>query len=430
MFKNLIKKIFGEKLVLMYHYVVAQVACTLYRNPSKKLTVIGVTGTKGKTTTSNYIWATLNAGGIKTGLLSTVQFGIADKLELNDKHMTMPGRFFIQRKLHEMVQAGCTHAVVETPSEGIKQHRASCIDYSIALFTNLSPEHLPSHGGSFENYKQAKGKLFKYLSKHSGETTILANADSEHAAYYLSFPASHKITYALDSPADYRASNIEEKHSSVTFTVNEEEYEVHSPGRFNVYNALPAIIIARKFGVNSENINKGFTTIGTVPGRMEEMVTNNKQDFRVFVDYAHEKSSMHAALKASRVLAKENKVIVLLGAEGGGRDKRKRTEMGKATAELADYVIVSNVDPYDDPAMEIIEDIATAAEAGGKKRDEDLFTIEDRREGIKKALELTRAGDIVLITGKGAEQSMLIKGEETPWDDRKITKELLLEIQK
>ncbi len=426
--KNLIKKILGEKLVLLYHHLVARLACLWYRNPSQKLTVIGVTGTKGKTTTSNYIWATLNAGGIKTGLLSTVNFRIGDLVEVNDRHMTMPGRFFVQRKLREMVQAGCTHAVVETPSEGIKQHRASCIDYSTAIFTNLSPEHLPSHGNSFEKYKEAKGKLFSFLGKHEGETTILANADSEHSSYFLSFPATHKITYALDTSADYRAEDIEEAQDSVTFSINGTRYTVHSPGRFNVYNALPAIIVAKNLGVSNEDINKGLKEIGTIPGRMEEI--KEGQDFRVFVDYAHEKSSMRAALAAARTLAGAHNVLVVLGAEGGGRDKHKRSEMGVAAAELADYVVVSNVDPYDDPPMEIIEDIASAVEAEGKVRNENLFTIEDRREGIKKALSLAATDDIVLITGKGAEQSMLIAGEEIKWDDRKITKELLRGLQK
>lgn len=426
--KNLIKKILGERLVLLYHFMIARFACIWYRNPSQKMTIIGVTGTKGKTSTANFIWSALNAGGIKTGLLSTVNFRIGDKTELNDKHMTMPGRFFVQRKLHEMQRAGCTHAVIETPSEGIKQHRASCIDYSIAIFTTLSPEHLPSHGGSFENYKHAKGKLFKMLSKHKGNTTIIANADSEHVNYFLSFKATKKITYALNNHADFQAKNIQEAEESTTFTVNDSKFTFYIPGLFNIYNTLPAIILSEIFGVSNEQVNKGFATLGTIPGRMEEI--QGVQNFKVFVDYAHEESSMRAATKAARVLANGNKVIVLLGAEGGGRDTSKRSAMGSAVAELADYVIISNVDPYDDDPMQIIEDIARAAETGGKIRNQNLFTIEDRRVGIQKALSFAREGDVVLITGKGAEQTMLIGSKEIDWDDREITRELLLELKK
>lgn len=433
MFKELIKKILGERLILLYHLLVAKLACLIYRNPSKKLTVIGITGTKGKTTTANYIWAVLNEGGIKTGLLSTVHFGVGNKVELNDKHMTMPGRFFVQKKLGEMVDAGCTHAVIETPSEGIKQHRHSCIDYSTAIFTSLTPEHLASHGGSFQKYKEAKGKLFATLSAHNGKTLIIANSDDEHASYFLSFAADKKITYALNSPADHTPQDINETADTVSFNLGGSQFTLHTPGRFNIYNALPAIIIARSLGISDAKINEGFKNLGTIPGRMEEIETS-KQGFRVFVDYAHEAASLTAVLKTARKLAGEHSVIVLTGGQGGGRDKSKRPAMGAVAAELADFCIVANEDPYDDDPLEIIEDIARAAEhpptGGDKVRGQNLFAIEDRREGIKKALELANVGDVVLITGKGAEQTMIVKGKALPWDDRKITQELLRELNK
>lgn len=432
--KNLIKKIVGERLVLMYHLVLAKLACAVYGNPSSKMTVIGVTGTKGKTSTVNYIWAALNAGDIKTGVLSTVNFRIGDVQEVNDKHMTMPGRFFVQRKLREMVQAGCTHAVVETTSEGIKQHRASCIDYSIAVFTNISPEHLQSHGGSFDNYKQAKGKLFKMLSKHEGDTMILANTDSEYAPYFLSFPATSKLTYSVnaDSSANYIATDIEQDRDSVSFGLGDDKYVLNSPGTFNVYNALPAVMLAKHFGVSVEDISNGLANIGTIPGRMEEIVEVGPLQFRVFVDYAHEETSLRAALGTARSLANsEGKVIVLIGGQGGGRDRAKRALMGAAAAELADVVIVANEDPYDDNPLEIINEIADAAEsppAGGvgKVRGENLFPIEDRRDAIKKALSLASDGDVVLITGKGAEQTMIVKGKTIKWDDRNVVRECLI----
>jgi UDP-N-acetylmuramyl tripeptide synthase len=198
-------------------------------------------------------------------------------------------------------------------------------------------------------------------------------------------------------------------------------------GKFNVYNALPAIIIGRLFGVNNDLIAKGLMNLKVIPGRMEKIDAG--QDFTVLVDYAHEKESMTNALETVNGMKKpEAKVIVLLGAEGGGRDKAKRPIMGEIAAKMADFVIVSNVDPYLDDPQQILEDIAVASEKNGKIRNQNLFVIEDRRLGIKKALSLAKTNDIVLITGKGAEQSIVIGGKRFAWDDREVVKEELKQI--
>ncbi len=431
--KNLIKKILGERLMLTYHLLLAKLACVFYGNPSHKMTVIGVTGTKGKTSTCNHIWATLSAGGIKTGIITTINVRIREENQTNSKHMTMPGRFFVQSTLRKMYQAGCTHVVVETTSEGIKQHRADYIDYSIAVFTNLTPEHLLSHGGSFEKYKEAKGKLFAFLYKHKGDTLVLANTDDKYAQYFLSFHATEKITYGIIEQSDYQATKVKQHENSVTFKLKESAFTLNCIGTFNVYNALPAIVLARRFNVSEEQIHKGLSELGTVPGRMQEIKTprlNLGVPFRVFVDYAHEDTSLAMVLETARTLASRNKVIVLTGGQGGGRDKAKRARMGAVAANLADIVIVANEDPYDDDPVEIIEEIAIAAESVGKVRDKDLFVAEDRRGGIAKALSLANSGDVVLITGKGAEQNMIVKGRKIDWDDREITRELLRELDK
>lgn len=429
--KTLLKKLLPEKLVLIYHYLVAISATLYYGLPSKKMIVIGVTGTKGKTSTINFIWSCLQAGGYKTGIISTANIRIGEKEFLNKYHMTMPGRFTIQKLLGQMVKNGCKFCIVETTSEGIKQYRHIGVYYDMAVFTNLSPEHLEAHGGSFEKYKQMKTKMFAVLSSHKKvidgkriEKVIIANKDSEYAEHFLNFQADKKITFAINNKADYVADNIQETNTGVSFEVAKVIFKIGILGKFNVYNALPAIIVCRFVGVDNYLISKGLMELETIPGRMEKI--NEGQNFTVLVDYAHEKESITNILQTANNMKKDGaKTIILLGAEGGGRDKAKRPIMGELAAKMADCVIVSNVDPYEDDPKQILEDIAIPSEKFGKVRGQNLFVIEDRKSGIQKALSLAKADDIVLITGKGAEQSIVIGGKRSSWDDRKVVREEL-----
>lgn len=397
------------------------------------MVVVGVTGTKGKTSACNFIWSVLTESGHKTGMITTANIMIGEKEILNNYHMTMPGRFKIQGLLKKIKKEGCKYCIVETTSEGIKQFRHKGIHYDIAVFTNLFPEHLRSHGGSFEKYKETKGKLFASIAKAPKKIIggkkikklIIANYDSEHADYFLNFEADKKITFGLKEGADFRASNVRTTDLKTSFTIKNDEFVFRVPGEFNVENALAAIAVCSSLGISNEDIKRGLISLASIPGRMEEI--ENNLGIKIFVDYAHQKESMYAVLNTAQNIKKspENKVLVLLGAEGGGRDKTKRPAMGEAAAKLADYVIISNVDPYKDDPVEIAEDIAKSAENHGKIREQNLFVIEDRREGIKKILSLASPGDIVLITGKGSEQSITIDGIVYPWDDRKITREEL-----
>jgi len=433
--KNL-KRLMPDWLLSAYHLALAYLAAARYGFPSEKLVIIGITGTKGKTTTANFVWAALTGGGFKTGLIGTANIRIGEREEMNKYHMTMPGPMILQRYLAKMVEAGCTHAVFEVTSEGIKQWRHKGINYDYAVFTNLTPEHLPSHGGRFEKYKEAKGKLFAALAKGKRKTLngrklskiAVINHDSPHADFFLSFPADKKITYGLGPGLDYSAENTFASPAGVAFSVNQENYVLRIVGEFNILNALPAIAIARLEGTEPEAIQRGFDSLTVIPGRMEKIDLG--QPFTLFVDYAHEKESITAVLKTGRTLARNTggRVIILLGAEGGGRDPAKRPIMGELSAKLADLAIVSNVDPYEDDPLAIAEDIATAAEKAGMVRGRDLFVILDRREGIRRALTAARPGDIVLITGKGAEQSIIIGGQSSPWDDRSVVKEELAKI--
>jgi UDP-N-acetylmuramoyl-L-alanyl-D-glutamate--2,6-diaminopimelate ligase len=400
------------------------------------MVIIGITGTKGKTTTANFVWAALMGAGFKTGLIGTANIRIGEREEMNKYHMTMPGPMVLQRYLAEMAKAGCTHAVFEVTSEGINQWRHKGINYDYAVFTNLTPEHLPSHGGSFEKYKEAKGKFFAELAKGKRKNlngrelpkTIIINRDSPHADYFLSFPADKKATYGLGQGADFTGQDTFTTPAGVAFSVNGEHYVLRIIGEFNIMNALPAIAIARQEGAEPEPIQHGFEELSVIPGRMEKIDLG--QPFTLFVDYAHEKESITAVLKTGRTLAKKTggKVIILLGAEGGGRDPAIRPIMGELSAKLADVAVVSNVDPYEDDPRPIAEDIALAAEKAGMVRERNLFVILDRREGIRFALEAARPGDVVLITGKGAEQSIVIGGKSSPWDDRLVVKEELAKI--
>ncbi len=435
--KSLLKKLLPEKIIGLYHLALAYAAVVYYRFPSKKMIVVGITGTKGKTSSANFIWAALNSGGYKTGIIGTANIRIGEKEFLNSYHMTMPGRFTLQKILSQMAKEGCRVCVVETTSEGIKQSRHKGIMYDIAVFTNLFPEHLASHEGSFDEYKKAKGILFaslehapKIINGKPIETLIVANYDSPEKDYFLGFPASKKITYGMHHGADVVAEHVANTDYGISFTVRENNYRLNLPGVFNVYNAIPAITIALHFSVPPTSIQQGFNLLRVIPGRMERI--QEGQSFEVIVDYAHEKQSMTLALDTAHAMAKNSsqKVIVLLGAEGGGRDKTKRPEMGAVAGAKANYVIISNVDPYDDDPKEIMEDIARSAESAGKIRGQNLFVIEDRHEGIRKALSLGREGDVVLITGKGAEQSMVIKNKHIPWDDRVVVREELKNLIK
>lgn len=423
---SILKKI--KKLIATpYHYFIPVIGSLAYGKPSNKMIIIGITGTKGKTSAANYIWSVLTAAGHKTGLIGTANIRIGEEESMNPYHMTMPGRTIIQSLLKKMLDNGCEYAVVETTSEGIKQWRHKAINYDTAIFTNLSPEHLDAHG-SYENYKKAKGQLFEMLARLPRKTlkgkkipkTIIANIDDKEADYYLHFKADQKITFGINTKADIQAKQIKLAPFSSEFMVDGLNYKLNLPGDFNIYNALAAIAVAKNFSLPQSATIKGLADLRTIPGRMEKIDAG--QNFIALVDYAHEEKSMIAALTAAKGMT-DGKVIVLLGAEGGGRDKAKRPAMGKVAGELADYVVISNVDPYEDDPKLIIEDIAVAAEASGKKEGIDLFRIEDRRAGIAKALGLANKDDVVLITGKGAEQFITIGGTRSPWDDRQVVTE-------
>lgn len=433
--KSLIKKLIPQSLLSLYHYLLAVVANLVFGVPSKKMIIIGITGTKGKTSSANFIWSVLQAGGIKTGILTTANIRIGDLEEENNFHMTMPGRFFVQKTLSRMVKKKCEVAIVETTSQGIEQFRHIGIRYDVGIFTNLTPEHIESHG-SFENYKKAKGKMFEALAKYPKKLwkgkeflkTIIVNTDDGSSDYYLSFKADQKKTYSISNSSDFQARNIALNEKGSSFEVLAQKYEIQLHGQFNIYNALPAIVVGNMFGVSAEKIASGLKSVFVISGRMEE-VPNNK-GFRVFVDYAHEPAGLQAVIEAGNTLKSEGgKTIVLIGAPGGGRDKGKRPLMGEAAAKSADVVIISDDEPYEEDPQEILNAVKAGAVETGKIEGENLFVIGDRLEGIRKTLTIAKPGDVVIFTGLGHQKVRMIGKVAVKWVEREIVKEELNKIK-
>ncbi len=413
MLKQWLKKITPNFLFSLYHLGWAVLANIIYRFPSRKLIVIGVTGTKGKTTICNMIWQVLTEAGHRVGMTTTANIRIGNKEWINDSKMTMQGRLHLQGLLRQMVKAGCHYAVIETSSEGILQWRHFGIKYQVAVFTNLSPEHLERHG-SFANYRAAKGKLFKQLS---GLSISVVNNDDSNADYFKSFPAKTKVYYGIDRTADFRAVNLRENERGNTFEVKGRIFHLPLWGKFNVYNALAAISVGRALEVDWQTLRDALNKFNYVPGRMERIKA--RQGFLVIVDYAHTPESLELVYQTLRPRAK--KLIAVLGAAGGGRDKSKRYQLGAIAAQYVDIAIVTNEDPYDEDPMDIINQVWSGLANAPLEK----YKVLDREEAIKKAMSLAQAGDIVVITGKGSEQVIVTKTGKIAWDDREIVRKYI-----
>jgi UDP-N-acetylmuramoyl-L-alanyl-D-glutamate--2,6-diaminopimelate ligase len=417
--KELLKNFLPQFVISFYHFILAFLGALIYGFPSKKIILIGVTGTNGKTTTTEMIAEIFEKAGKKIALLNSLRFKIGGKEEINKLRMTMPGRFFIQRFLKKAVKEGCQYAILEVTSEGIKQHRQRFLDFKVAVFTNLSPEHIEAHS-SFEKYREAKGKFFQAVK----EIHIL-NADDESVEYFSKFPAKQKIFFSTNeskipllrkSGMLILAENIKESEKRLNFEVEGIEFNLNLLGKFNIYNALTAISVALSQGISLKTCQKALEDFKRIPGRMEEVIS---KPFKVIVDYAFTPNALekvYQTLAQSLSHSATQSLICVLGACGGGRDKWKRPVLGELAAKYCDEVIVTNEDPYDEDPWQIIEQVASGTKGKAKK-------ILDRREAIKSALKLAKEGDIVVITGKGCEPSIVIKGKKIPWDDRKVVRE-------
>jgi len=427
---------FKQKLNQFKHYLIAVATYWYYGRPARKLIVVGVTGTKGKSTTCRLIASVLEAGGYKVGMLTTVEFQIAEKRWANDKKMTMLGLGQIQKILRQMVKAGCRYAVVETSSEGILQYRHYGLNYDVAVFTNLGTEHSERHGG-FENLRADKGKMFatlsgvhKIIAGQKVPKVIIANADDENANFFLTYKSDQKYIFGLKDRASFSGttiiptSTISNAHGS-TFTFADKDFEIKLIGEFNLYNALAALAVGKSQGIDDEKIISGLKSVKLVSGRMEFVEAG--QNFKVVVDYAHEPMSFTQLFDTLRgLIAPGNKVIAVIGSDGGGRDTGKRVQMGKIAGELCDFVVVTDVNCFDENPAEIAEMLASGARLAGKKNEKNLFVEIDREKAFSKAFELANSGDVVALTAKGTEPVICVaNGKKIVWDDRNVANKLL-----
>ncbi len=408
-----------EVIKNIYHFLFSFLAALFYRFPSRKIKVLGVTGTNGKTTTLDLTSRILKEAGFRVAAFSSVKFEIAGKEEQNLYKMTMPGRGVPQKLLRRAVKESCDMAVMEVTSEGIKQHRHRFIDFDAVCFTNLTPEHIESHG-SFENYKREKAKLFK-----ENRRTHIINIDDHHADFFLQFPAKEKILYGIkeeekkEKEAHIVAENVEVEKDSVKFTWKKEEFLLNLSGRFNVYNALAAISFSEKEGLERETIRRAFQKVRVIPGRMEEVISS---PFSVIIDYAVTPDTLEKVYSEIKESFSPRRMIAVLGSCGGGRDKWKRPVMGEVVSSYADIIFLTDEDPYEEDPAEIVSMIRSGIKRKGFKGE--VHEILDRREAIGKAMEVAKEGDVVIVTGKGDEPWICISGgRKIPWNEREIIKE-------
>jgi UDP-N-acetylmuramoyl-L-alanyl-D-glutamate--2,6-diaminopimelate ligase len=397
-----------RSLLAPYHYALAVLAAPRYRFPAKRLTVIGITGTKGKSTVAEMLYAICTANGHKTALASTIRFVIGEDSRPNLFKMTMPGRGFIQKFLAEALKKGCTHAVIEITSEAAIQYRHIGLHLDSLVFTNLQREHLESHGG-IEKYFRAKLAIGKSLvTSPKRPRYIIANSDDARGAEFLALSVEKSIPFSITDAFDVRTSE-----DGASFLYNGTLFTLSHPGSFSILNALAAIKTAEAFGISLEICSRALGELTRISGRVERIQAG--QDFLVVVDYAHTPDSLQALYDAFP----NRKKICVLGNTGGGRDAWKRPEMGRIADEACDKVILTNEDPYDEDPKAIVD-----AMARGMKRIPEI--ILDRREAIRSALRYAHSEDAVLISGKGTDPFIMgAKGTRLPWSDAEVVDEEL-----
>ncbi len=396
----------------------ADAAAAWFDHPSRKLHVIGVTGTDGKTTTCFLAAAVLRAAGRRPGLVGTVEVGIGDERAPNQDRNTTPEALELQELLAGMVEAGNDSVVMEATSHGLALSRTRGTKFDVGVLTNLTSEHLEFHG-SLGNYRAAKALLFQQVP------ISILNADDPSIDYYQAAAAGRVITYALDDEADVRASAVDPRPNGTSFTVDIGEWSgrvnLQLPGSFNVHNALAVMALASAEDVDLDVAARALGDVSGVPGRMEAVDLG--QPFGVIVDYAHTADSLAKVLQVLRPLAGQ-RVNAVFGA-AGERDPIQRPAMGRVSAQLADVTIVTDEDPRLEEPRQINQAIAEGARAAGARDGETLFVIDDRTAAIRHAIGLAYDGDVVLLAGKGHEKTIIYGTEGRWWDEKEVARRAL-----
>ena len=406
---------FYDSLTIPYHIGKASAYALRYGFPGKKLTVIGVTGTNGKTTTSFMIWKMLNNAGRKAGLMTTVGWGV-DEIHEQVEHMTTVDSNLLNQRIKKIADSGAQYLVLELTSHALAQHRAIGVPIDIAVITNVTHEHLDYHK-TFERYRDAKRKLFK-MARYG-----VINADDPSAEYFES-DIDDFVTYGVEY-GDLKADKIKLSPYSVEYKVPSlENLEIKTQigGQFNVYNSLACVAVGKRPGLSDKEIVDGIYALTSVEGRMVKI--DEKQDFTVVMDYAHTPDAFEKLLPDMKKATK-GRLIVMFGSAGGRRDPSKREPMGEIAGRYADIVMLTEEDDRDTPGAEIIEQIAKGARKSGKKDGEDLFMELYRPTAILKCCEMAKKGDTILFLGKGNEKTIeRADGSHAYYEEDEIRKAL------
>ena len=421
-----------NKIVLPYHFGQAAVAGVVNGWPGKKLKVIGVTGTNGKTTTCFMIAKMLNEAGHKTGLMTTVAWGVPglkskdaggaevdkDGLVKQIEHMTTADSFTLNKRMKTIAKCGAEYLVLEVTSHALVQFRTLGIPIKIAVMTNVTHEHLDYHK-TIENYVKAKAKLFE--KAHYG----VINGDDKFSGKFVNAISPREyITYGIKSEANLRATRVKLAADGVKYTCGDIKIETQIPGEFNVYNSLACLAVGRRLGLSDEEIAKGIYALSEVEGRMNRM--NSGQDFEVIVDFAHTPDAFLKVFQSVKAPADKGRVISLFGG-AGRRDITTRAERGEIAGKYSDICIITEDDSRDEKPLDIMEQFKEGCVKAGMS-EKSILMIEDREKAIFKAIEMAQAGDLVLILGKGHEKTILRADGPHPFEDLKVTRKALLAL--
>ncbi|MEW5674931.1 UDP-N-acetylmuramoyl-L-alanyl-D-glutamate--2,6-diaminopimelate ligase [Flavobacterium enshiense] len=397
----------------------AFMAANFYGNPSTDLKLVGVTGTNGKTTIATLLYQLFKNAGYKVGLLSTVKI-LVDETEYKATHTT-PDSLTINYYLSEMVATGCDFCFMEVSSHGIHQKRTEGLHFTGGIFTNLSHDHLDYHA-TFAEYRDVKKSYFDNLPKTAFAIT---NNDDKNGAVMLQNTKAKKLTYALKSYADYRAQVLENQLSGLLMKINDQEVWVRLIGSFNAYNLLAIFGAAVQLGMEEQEALRLLSELESVSGRFQFIVSESK--ITAIVDYAHTPDALENVLKTIEDIRTKNEQLITVVGCGGDRDTTKRPIMAKIASEMSDKAIFTSDNPRSEQPEAIIEDMEKGVEGQNFKK---ILSIVDRKQAIKTACQLAQSGDIVLIAGKGHETYQEIKGVRYDFDDMKIVKELLEQLNK
>ena len=397
----------------------AHIAANFYDNPSSKLTLVGVTGTNGKTTIATLLHQLFTKAGYKVGLLSTVKILIGDTTY--PATHTTPDSITINRFLNQMVQEGCTHCFMEVSSHGIAQKRTAALDFKGGIFTNLSHDHLDYHK-TFAEYRNVKKSFFDSLAKTS---FAISNADDKNGAFMLQNCSAKKVMYSIQNVANINGKIIESQFNGMLLNINHHEVWVQLIGKFNASNLLAIYATATELGLTQEEVLVHLSTLKSVSGRFQFIVSPSK--ITAIVDYAHTPDALENVLKTIAEIRTLNEQLITVVGCGGNRDKEKRPVMARIATEMSNTVIFTSDNPRNEDPYEILKDMEAGVEAQNTNR---YITIEDRHQAIKTACKMAQAGDIILIAGKGHEDYQEIKGVKHHFNDLEEVIQFLNEFNK